>query len=510
MPSTDVRISGITGGGNVTVFLDATEDFTGGTYWTTPLVCPPSGIIGLGGPGSASGPLTFKGDTPYFATGSGEVSMRQVTGAGGPPGCTYDASVFRTAAMHELGHVLGLGHPDQHVSVHSTTTATQQANAVMTSSVPAGTPSTPTVDDTQAIQYYYGSVGPVPTAAFTFAPPSPAVNQTVTFTDTSTGAPTSWSWNFGDSTTSTLQNPTHSYSSANTYTVTLTASNANGPSTPVTHQVVVVGPPIAHFTFSPPSPLTAQIVTFTDTSTGIPTSWAWNFGDSSTSTLQSPTHSYASANTYTVTLTASNANGPSAPVSHQVVVSAPAPPTASFTFAPFAPVTGQTVFFTDTSAGNPAPSSWSWNFGDSTMSTLQNPSHAYSSTGPFTVTLTASNSAGPSAPVSHTVNVSAPGVPPTASFTFAPGTPTPGQTVNFTDTSSGGPTSWTWTFGDSFSAFSPNPSHAYGTASTYTVTLTVQNAFGSNSVSHNVTVSSVVIPTASFTFSRPRRSPART
>ncbi|MDC6470540.1 PKD domain-containing protein, partial [Flavobacteriales bacterium] len=44
-------------------------------------------------------------------------------------------------------------------------------------------------------------------------------------------------------------------------------------------------------------------VTFTDASTGNPTSWSWDFGDGTNSTLQNPTHAYANSGTYNVSLT---------------------------------------------------------------------------------------------------------------------------------------------------------------------------------------------------------------
>lgn len=97
--------------------------------------------------------------------------------------------------------------------------------------------------------------------------------------------PTGWSWNFGDGTTSTTRNPTKSWSTGGAKTVTLVASNAAGNSTPATLTITVSGTPppgdapVANFTFSPASPTVGQTVTFTDTSTNTPTSWAWDFGD---------------------------------------------------------------------------------------------------------------------------------------------------------------------------------------------------------------------------------------
>ncbi len=53
---------------------------------------------------------------------------------------------------------------------------------------------------------------------------------------------------------------------------------------------------------------------------------------------------------------------------------------------------GQTVQFTDISTNT--PTSWLWNFGDATTSTLQNPTKTYSTPGTYTVTLTATNAGG--------------------------------------------------------------------------------------------------------------------
>jgi PKD repeat protein len=67
--------------------------------------------------------------------------------------------------------------------------------------------------------------------------------------------------------------------------------------------------PVAGFSADTVTPAIGQNVTFTDTSTNAPTSWAWTFGDSGTSTTQNPKHAYIASGNYTVTLTATNVAG---------------------------------------------------------------------------------------------------------------------------------------------------------------------------------------------------------
>jgi len=167
--------------------------------------------------------------------------------------------------------------------------------------------------------------------------------------------------------------------------------------------------------------------------------------------------------------------------------------TASFSFNPASPAVGQAVQFTDTSTGS--PTSWQWSFGDGGTSTTQNPSHSFAASGAYAVILTATNSSGSNS-VNRTVTV---GNAPVASFTFSPASPTLGQSVAFTDTSTGSPTSWQWNFGDGGTSTSRNPSHAFTTAGSKTVTLTATNGSGSNSTTRTVTVGGAL--TASFTYS---------
>ena len=317
-------------------------------------------------------------------------------------------------------------------------------------------------------------------AGFMFSPTSPSAGQSVQFTDASTGGPTAWSWDFGDGSTSTLQNPSHAFTSAGSKTVTLTATNATGSSTATRTVTVGVGLS-ASFTFSPSSPTAGQSVQFTDTSVGGPTAWSWNFGDGSTSTLRNPAHSYTTAGSKTVTLTATNATG-SSTATRTVTVTAALD--ASFTFSPVSPSAGQSVQFTDTSAGG--PTAWYWSFNDGSSSTARNPSHAFAQAGSYSVTMVISKGA-VTDEVTRVVSVS-PSSTLSASFTVSPASPRVGEAVQFADTSVGGPTAWSWSFGDGGTSTLRNPTHTYATAGSKTVSLTAATASTSDTETKTVTV----------------------
>jgi len=80
--------------------------------------------------------------------------------------------------------------------------------------------------------------------------------------------------------------------------------------------------------------------------------------------------------------------------------------------------------------------------------------------------------------------------PPTLTANFS-ANPASGQAplaVQFTDTSTGGPTSWTWNFGDGATSSTQNPSHTFNSGGNFTITLTVDNGAGqTSSASHTIT-----------------------
>ncbi len=345
-----------------------------------------------------------------------------------------------------------------------------------------------------------------PTASFTTSPTTLTGGApfTVDFTDTSVDRPTTWTWDFGDSSSIvTAQHTSHTFTAPGVYTVKHTTSNPNtapNPPSGATTTVTVNAAPSAEFSNTSPSGAAPQQVVFTDESTALTpiTGWSWNFGDGTAlSNLQHPTHTYATAGTFNVTLTASVSN-PTAfnSITHQVVINSL--PAASFTTNLSNPPSGLApldVSFTDTSTGLPAPTTWSWNFGDGTaLSPERHPSHIYTIRGTYTVTLTATSATGVSQATKTIVATSI----PTAAFTMSTNSGAAPLAVTMTNTSTGLPTpTYLWDFGDgSATSTSANPGHTFATPGVYTVTLTATSSAGSSTTTRSATVTGP--PLASF------------
>jgi PKD repeat protein len=152
--------------------------------------------------------------------------------------------------------------------------------------------------------------------------------------------------------------------------------------------------PVASFSGSPRSIATGASVTFTDASTGSPTTWLWDFGDGTSSPAQNPTHQYTSPGSYTVWLEVSNASGSNRSTkANYITVSSP--PNADFTANKTSGSAPLTVSFTDISSGS--PTAWAWDFGDGGQSS-SGPlvSHSYASAGTYTVKLMVTGAGGSS------------------------------------------------------------------------------------------------------------------
>ncbi|HEX4964310.1 MAG TPA: PKD domain-containing protein [Thermoanaerobaculia bacterium] len=180
-------------------------------------------------------------------------------------------------------------------------------------------------------------------------------------------------------------------------------------------------------------------------------------------------------------------------------------PLSSFVANPSDVYPGTVVSFVDTSAN--LPTSWAWTFqgGSPSTSAGSNPQVQFSSVGAKTVTLVASNSAGPGNLFTKVITVLDP--TPRGSVTASAGSITQCQSVDFNATITGGPPlSYVWEvldsrgttlnppgrvpFGSSFS-WASQPGNQPGT---YTAKVTVSNSTSPNGVAFTTPVQLIALP----------------
>lgn len=258
--------------------------------------------------------------------------------------------------------------------------------------------------------------------------------------------------------------------------------------------------PVANFSGTPVNGCAPLVVSFTDLSTGSPTSWQWDLGNTTLSTQQNPTTTYFNPGTYTITLIASNASG-SNTITKTQYITVHSQPNVNFLGSPLSGCFPLPVQFTDLStAGSGTISSRQWDFGDGIFSSLISPPHTYTSAGNFNVSLRIVNSMGCfktlTKPQYILINA---GVH--ADFTNSvSGSCNPPATINFQNLSTGtGLLNYLWNFGDGTTSTIPNPSHIYNSAGSYTVSLIAVSPIGCTDTITKV--NSVVIGSvhASFT-----------
>ncbi|MEI9810194.1 MAG: PKD domain-containing protein [Bacteroidota bacterium] len=98
-----------------------------------------------------------------------------------------------------------------------------------------------------------------------------------------------------------------------------------------------------------------------------------------------------------------------------------------------------------------------------------------------------------------TTAFTASGQSPVANFTASPLAGCSPLIVNFQDLSAGSPTSWNWDFGNGNTSTIQNPIATYFVPGSYTITLTVTNTNGSNTLTRNQYITVYDIPAVNFT-----------
>ncbi|WP_276500061.1 PKD domain-containing protein [Terrimonas pollutisoli] len=291
-----------------------------------------------------------------------------------------------------------------------------------------------------------------------------------------------YTWNFGNGQTSTVKNPTTIYNAPGTYNVRLNARSDLGCSGSIQKDVTITQ---TNTDFSSPSTICLeQPVTFQNNSSAAPATSSWNFGDGTMSAQINPIKTFLTAGTYNVKLinnysSCTDSITKTVTVINKPVVNFTANDSASCQ-APF------NVQFTDMT---PGATSWLWDFGDGTTSSLQNPTHQYNSLGNYTVTLTAGTSADCASTITKTdlIKIQETTVSINRASGCIPFTYTPKATIQTLDSIA----TYLWDFGDgTTSNVKSPPPHSYPTEGKYTVSLTITTVSG---CAKTVTVPNTVV-----------------
>jgi uncharacterized repeat protein (TIGR03803 family) len=228
----------------------------------------------------------------------------------------------------------------------------------------------------------------------------------------------------------------------------------------------------------------SQLIIPLSVQSNLPLSYQWQFNDSdladqTNAVLTIPDATATNAGAYDLVITTSGNGSVRNWYTPDVYVTLL--PTVQFTASPTNGVAALAVQFNSPSidSGGSTLDAWQWNFEDGTTSTLQNPPHAYTTTGTFSPTLIATNENGtivigfgPTIVVTN----------PIVKFTASPATGIAPLAVQFNCPSvdSGGNAldAWQWNFGDGTTSTLQNPSHTYQTTRTFSPTLIVTNENG--------------------------------
>ncbi len=215
----------------------------------------------------------------------------------------------------------------------------------------------------------------------------------------------------------------------------------------------------------------------------------WDFGDGSPLENHVPgssfTHLFPGAGIYTVKMYNTTADGCISRTALRQITISPVPK-PGFSFPASVCIPNADVKFTNTSSisdGTGMLMTYFWNFGDGNTSTQVSPTHHYTSTGPFNVTLQVRSNVGCMHDTTILLAIIHP--QPKAQFSQSRDSICLQEEITFTDLTNpldGTTVQWNWDMGDHTQYHTPVIKHAYLTDTVvYSISLYIVNSQGCNS-----------------------------
>jgi ELWxxDGT repeat protein len=227
-------------------------------------------------------------------------------------------------------------------------------------------------------------------------------NQSIAFNAAASSDPDgdalTYTWDFGDGATGSGTTPTHGYATVGTFTATVTVNDGKGGSAKASAGVTINNQAPTASAGGPYSGVRNQSIAFNASASSDPDgdalTYTWDFGDGATGSGPAPTHAYATVGTFTAAVTVSDGKGGSASASAMVTINNQ-PPTAS-AGGPYAGVRNQSIAFSAAASSDPDGDTlaYTWAFGDGSTGSGAAPTHAYTTVGAFTATVTVSDGKG--------------------------------------------------------------------------------------------------------------------
>ena len=340
------------------------------------------------------------------------------------------------------------------------------------------------------------TVNPLPVAAFE-NPPLVCFGSLTDFSNQSqisSGTITGNDWSFGNNTFSNLISPQILYGDTGNYDVRLVTTSNAGCRDTTNSSVTIAATPVVSFSANDVCfPDTVNFVNATSIISGEQLYYEWNLGDSAHSSSVNLTHNYSTYGVYHTSLIAFSQSGCRDTLMHDIAVHAL--PVAAFQTS--SACERSSVQFGDgSSIPNDVVNSWHWDFGDTTISSDQNPSHIYYSSGLFSVQLKVESNFGCRDSVIQSQLIFPKPIPD-----FTADEECLGDSTRFTNLSgitTGSIVQWSWSLGDQQFDNSFAPVHLYANAGSYTVQLSVMSDNGCDAA--------VVIPSAAIVHTLPEAS----
>ena len=308
----------------------------------------------------------------------------------------------------------------------------------------------------------------------------------------------SYTWDYGDGSTGSGITSTHTYSSEGNFTAKLTVEDSEGLTDTETILITVLedttnnAAPIAIINATPTNgnaPITVNFDASESTDDNEISSYSWDFGDGTNGTGINISHTYTSVNTFTVILTVTDAAGLMDTATIEIVVSQDNTGNlAPDAVASATPMNGEAPLLVNFDASSSTDDNgiilYTWDFGDGSTGTGQNPSHTYTSIGTLNVILTVTDAEGLTDTTTLEIEVSENSTGNTAPIAKANATPLNGGVPLFMNfdasesTDDKGVISYSWDFGDGSIGSGINPTHTYTSVGTFQVMLIVTDEEG--------------------------------